>query len=128
MNFSKYRCSSHAEVLQVLQWNSKHKLRAGLPKMKKVAEILFANQSINQKSTDQWENRTNHPYQMGPPTNACLTLVWIWTFHLLTSSLISCQLQNKPSCHLMNIPNVWIAISLSQWLITGRVYTCHLMN
>ena len=97
-------------------------------KWKKVAEILFANQSVIQRSTDQWENRPSHSEQMEPPTNACQTWVWIWKCQLISSSIVSGQLQNKSSCHPMNIPNVWNAISLSQWLITGRVYTCHLMN
>ena len=110
-------------MFQVLQWNSKHKLRASLPKVKKVAEILFANQCISQRSTVQWEDRTSHSEQMAPPTNACPILVWIEKNLLQTSSG---ELQNKSSCHLMNIPNVWNAINLPQWLITEKVYTCHL--
>ena len=100
-------------------------------KWKKVAEILFANQSNSQRSTDQWENRPSHSEQMEPPTNACQTWVWIWKCQLISSSIMSGQLQNKSSCHLWTA-KVWIAISLStevaQWLITERVYTCHLMN
>ena len=42
-------------------------------KWKKVAEILFANQCISQRSTDQWEDRAGHPEQMNhPPMHAKL--------------------------------------------------------
>ena len=55
--------------------------------MEKVAEILFANQSISQRSTDQWEDRSGHPEEMGPPTNA-YAKVWFELVYIDITSIL----------------------------------------